>query len=445
MRSSIVADVVIFTKRAELTKLATEHCKLKGVSNVLTPPDADEVIDALNRFPKALLLIDWELGAEHVVKVLSYNRRRFHALRPVLLVAPKVSEQVVATAAEYGVSQIFAEALTLKNLGARLANLIIAESMPDEIKRTLVEVADKRVGGDLKGAYASLSRLLLKHPTNLRLRCETAEALMALGEPEKAMKLVEGMDKTKPPYLRGIHLQGRCLMKLGRFAEALAALEQANLFNPHEVERLVDLGQALLNMDRIKDANASFEKALALDPDMRTARLGTGECKLMEGNVNQALEILREVSGDLEMASIFNTCAVLNMRKGRHEAGMHLYTSALGALGKDERLQARLYFNMGIGYRRWGKKDKAQTCFESAQKLDPGFAKVKEQIEALKQKTVDKPQAFPGKTPEERAQAAFGLAESTGIDLTTDLTSLLDEDLEESLWEKTQKDKDESA
>lgn len=440
MRSSIISDVIILSSREEVVKSASDHLKMKGVNNLSQPDSAEECIEALARFPKALLILDWEVGAKEAVKVLQVNRKKYAITgRPLLLIASKVSESLVATAAEYAVGQIFTEAPTMKNLGARLANLILAEGMADDVRATLVDVGEKRAEGDLKGSLQALQKALAKHPTNLRLKCEAGETLLAMNEAEKALALLEGMDKTKPPYLRGMHLYGRALMKLGRFPDALKIMEQASLFNPHDTERLVDIGQAMLNMDEAEDAESSFEAALEIDPEMREAKIGRGEVQLMEGHVNEALAILKEVAGDLEMASVFNTCAVLNMRHGRHESGMSLYQAALKSLGKDQRLSARLYFNMGIGYRRWGKKEKALACFGEAQKLDPKFKKVAAQIEAIKNPppAAVKPDA---KSPAPDVQAAFAAMEETGIgslmNLGSDLSSLLDEDLEENLFAK---------
>jgi tetratricopeptide (TPR) repeat protein len=445
MRSSLVADAVVFAKRAELTKIATDHLKMKGVSNVLVPTELDDCIDALSRFPKGLLILDWELGAPMVVRVLAFNRKRFSgSSRPILLAAAKVSEQVVAIAAEYSVTQIFTETLTIKNLGARLAGLLIGDSLPDEIRNALAEVYDCRMGGDLKKAISILQRILTKHPTNLRLKCEAAETLLQMNEADKAFKLLEGMERTKPPYLRGIHLLGRCLMRLGRFNDALRTLEQANLFNPHDADRLVDIGRSLLQMDRIQDAVEHFDAALVQDPKHREALIGRGECHLMDGQVNEALGILKDVSGELEMASVFNTCAVMNMRRGRHQQGMSLYEAALGALRKDPQVQARLHFNMGIGYRRWGKKDKAQEAFEMALRLDPSFEKAQGQLTVLKTLPPGATGAAPAKKRSSQAptvqglgaEGSFGFGEDMNRtdDFSSDLTSLLDDALEETLF-----------
>lgn len=440
MVSTALADVIIYSRRPDVIKAASEHLKMKGVSNILIPATPDEAVEALGRVPKALLVIDWELGQDIVARVLGVNRRRFAAdSRPIMLIAGQVEDKVIATAAEYQVTQIFTEAITLKNLGSRLTNLIIAENAPSDMKRTMTAVAEARKDGNHREALNQLQKALQKNPTHIRLKCEAAETLMALGEWDKAFALLSGLERIQPPNLRAIHLLGRCLMKQGKMAEAVRTLESASLFNPKDAERLVDIGNAFLQMDRIPEAESHFLAAAGIDPEFKPAKIGRGTTKLMDGQVNDALSILREVASDLELASLFNTTAILNARRGRHEAGMSLYQSGLKALGKDERLQARLYFNMGIGYRRWGKSEKAVACFEMATKLDPQFAKAKQSLAEARSGTAPKQRPQPREKQAAEApkqeRAAVG---STLIDLGAMDQPFDDDDLfEESLFDTT--------
>jgi tetratricopeptide (TPR) repeat protein len=459
MRSSGIADAIIFTRRDEVARFALDNFKIKGVSNILTPEDPDKAIDAVTRFSKALLVIDWQYGEAEVVRVLAAHRKKNAGTpRPVLLIADEVSESLVATAAEYGVTQIFTEDVSFKNLGGRIASMLISESLPDELRKVIGDATTARESGDLKGAAQLLQKALGKHPQNLRLRCEAAEVLMRLDQWDKAAQLLDGLEQTKPPYLRAVHLMGRCQMKLGKFAEAVKSFETANLFNPHDADRMVDLGHAFLSLDRTKEADLHFDKALKLEPRSHEARVGKGKCKLMDGHVNDALSLMRDVAGDLELASVFNTCAVMNMRRGRFDAGMELYRSALKAIGKNPRIQARLHFNLGIGWRRKSEPQKALQAFETARKLDPAYAKAKEQLETLaaaQRAVTGRPTPVPGDAGDAGDRSHGAKAPSTAaspgvaddmfqrLGAEPDLDSLLDENLEEGLYDDPQDDRDE--
>ena len=88
MQSAKIADVIIFTARKELAKMATDHLKIKGVSSIFVYENVSDTTDALVSRQKALLIIDWQMTPEKVVKVLSFNRKRHpEQLRPILLIS----------------------------------------------------------------------------------------------------------------------------------------------------------------------------------------------------------------------------------------------------------------------------------------------------------------------------------------------------------------------
>ena len=436
-----MVDVIVCTPQAELAKFASDYLKMKSISNIVSVADAEGCIEALTAHPKGMLIIDWQVGAAAVVMVLSHNRKApTGPLRPILLVAKEVTLEIVSTAAEYAVSQIFSEEITKKSISNRLSSMLLTETVPDEIKQALGEVQKARLADDPAKGTKILIKLLPKHPTNMRLKCEAAELMLQMDEAENAMTILAGIDKVKPPNLRGLHLLGRCLMKLGRFDEGLKTLEQASLFNPHDVDRLVDIGQVLLNLDRVKEAEASFNKALESAPDQHDARLGKAQCKLLDNQVNDALDLVKGVASDTEMASIFNTCAVLNIRHKRHSAGMGLYAAALKVLSKSPKLQARLQFNMGHGYRRMGKNEDALECMQACLQLDPSFKKAKDAIQAIQQGGKPRPTApsgeavgAPGAVPMQPFDHHEYGDDSIGLsDFSSGLDNLLEEHLDTS-------------
>lgn len=436
MQSAKIADVIIFTARKELAKMATDHLKIKGVSSIFVYENVDDTNDALVSRQKALLIIDWQMTPEKVVKVLSFNRKRHpEQLRPILLISDEITDQIVVTSAEYSVTQIFAEELTFKNLSARLASLIMVDAMPSDIKKVLNQVADARKVEDWKLSLSLLQKCLAKNPTNQRLKCEAAESLLYMGDYDNALKILEPFRKGKPPYLRGQHMLSRCLLKLGKADEAQEILTATMLFNPYDSERIVDLGRALFQLERYQEASDQFESALRIDGKNQGALLGKGKCSLLDGDVNDALVILKEITSPVEMASIFNTCAIITMRNGKHDAGMDLYRTALKAIGSNNVLQARLFFNMGIGYRRQNQKEKAKACYDNAVKLDPKFAKAKEHIDQM---NAPASPLAPTQGLDIRANLDTKQKDTPAMqnpaavpDFTADLKSLLNNDLEE--------------
>ena len=398
---ALVADAVIFTTSGPLSKQLAEILKMKQVINIVQADSADTASDAASRFPKALLIIDWSVGAEDAVKVLVAQSRKPEAIeRPIMVIAETVESSLVATAAEYGVGQIYAEAIDRKLLSSRIGSLLIANSQSAPYKKTLTKVKKLREAGKWNETVEPLKALLTANPKDWNAKAELATTLLEMGHIEEAKKALTGVESTSPRFLRGVHILGRTQMLAGDFAGALATLESAHALNPNDPDRLVDIGSALLELDRVGEAKDFFDNALVIEPDLKNALVGKGKCLLIEENVNDALAILKGVTSSRELASIFNMSAVMTMRAGRHESGLKLYMAAIKALGKNQKIHARLLFNMGVGYRRWQRLDKALQCFKKSLEYDPSYSRAKDQVATVMAQSVAVPgEAVPDSLP----------------------------------------------
>jgi len=376
MQTSNVADVIIFTKNDALKKRISDHAKMKGVSNIVQCSTAAEAIDAVKRFAKGFLVIDWSADVQQCTRILTANRQvPDGTTRPMLIISADVNENLVTTAAEYGVSQIFFENDNPKELTNKISQLMVTANLSNDYKTTMQAVVKLRSKGKNQEALSKLLALYKKTPNDLRVTSELGDCLMAVGNWEQAAQVLNPMKETKPPYLRGIHLYGRCLMHQGNLKEAYAILKSANFFNPNDSERLCDLGNVLMQMDKLKEASSHFEKALEINPEYQEAQKGLSQVKLLSGQVNDALAMMKNITNQREMASMFNISAVMSMRQGRFESGLKLYMAAVKTLGNNKKIHSRLLFNMGVGYRRWQKPDLAKACFEEALVLDPTYEK----------------------------------------------------------------------
>ncbi len=135
--------------------------------------------------------------------------------------------------------------------------------------------------------------------------------------------------------------------------------------------------------DKISDAYKEFNKALSLDPGSLDAKQGIGQCNLLLGEVNVGLDLLRQVTSDRELAAIFNNSAIISVSYGRFESGIELYKAAIGALGEEGPIGAKLVFNLGLAFHKKGEDDEAKRCYELACSLDPSFSNSKINLRIL--------------------------------------------------------------
>jgi tetratricopeptide (TPR) repeat protein len=396
---------IVHTPRAELRELVRSELKALGVRDILIPQSSDNCIELLVKHGDAILVLDWELGDADVNSILSAAKGHHRVeTRPIFLVVPEHSAHFIGVATDYGVSQLHAGPVSRLGIKESLVAMIEEDDATRELRDTLIKVAECRARGDWRVATEVLSDLYEKMNGSERIALELADNLIHEEQWDAVVAVLAPIARKDPPNVRALHLFGRALMRKGDFEAAIALLERAKIINPLNVDRLIDLGNAFLSNGQVDEAMEEFKEAKALDPENKEASVGESKCLLMNGEVNEALMLLKTISGPREMASIFNTAAVLSMRGEKFEKAMSLYKSALAALGKDRPLAARLHFNVGLGYRRWQKFDKAIAHLKKSLELDPTYEKAKAQLDKVQKLLA----GAPGPTAAMRAAAGAG-------------------------------------
>jgi Flp pilus assembly protein TadD len=367
---------ILATADPALEKVVREQIATLGLPSPHVARTCEQAIERLMRDARAVLVLDWAMGAAEATQVLAAIKGHFLVeVRPILLVCAQMDPKALATGAEFGVSQVHEGVPQPATLRSSLAALLAEDADTRDVQASLVEIATVRSKGEWELATGLLRELAERQPTHERVQLELAENLIVEGHLQEARALLEPLAGGDPPHVRALHLLGRALMREGRYDDAIEHLSRAKLLSPHNVDRLVELGQVLLTVDRVDEARESFEAASELAPERADARSGQGTCMLLAGEVSEALSLMKAMSGPREIAAMFNTAAIVSMRHGRHAQGINLYRAALKAIGGDKGVAARVHFNLGLGYRRWGKLPAARAAFDECLALDPTFAK----------------------------------------------------------------------
>ncbi len=376
---SLFSSAVIFCFRTDVKEALRNELKRSGVQKIEIAANVDEARQKLGEDEDALLVLEWDQDPGEAVKVLEATKKENTIeVRPILLIAKAMSQQLVATAYEYHVSQAFAGEVSQKILAERLREISRQEENNEPLKKVFGKVISAKTQGQYGVAEGILEEIMNRIPNNDRIAAELAEVYIAQDKWDQARDLVSIYADKTPANMRILHIYGRCLMRKGDFESASEVLEKAKAFNPYNSERLIDLGYSLLNQNRIDEARNNFKEARSIDPSSKKARSGMGQVMLLEGDVNQALSLMKNVADNKELASLFNMSAVLSMRQGRFQAGMSLYDAALQSLDQaDKNTLAMLHFNRGVGFKRWKKPEEAITWFAKAVDLKPDYEKAK--------------------------------------------------------------------
>ena len=412
-------EIIFFSSRMEIRDAVREAVKkFSPLIKIIPVASSDLAIEEIARNDRSLLILDWELGSEEIIKTLGKSAKsRKIETRPIIIIANSISKHLIGVSYEYHVRKLHAGEISIKKILEILKTIAKDEAYNGPLRTVLSNVNKKRLDGEWDAATSLLEGLQTKLPNNPKVAAELAVNRIHANQWEQALSLLEPIENLDPPYIRALQLLSRCRMKIGKFKEASESLKRAKLINPFNVDRLLLLGKVLINCDEVDEAKHVFKEAKSLAPNNQEALKGEGQCLLLEGEVNEALDLLNAIDSARELASVFNSSAVITMRKGKYKQGMQLYDSALNAIKDDTKVSARLLFNKGIGYRRWQKDTEAITCLEKALKLDGSFEKAKRSYAELAKKLgkeIPPEFAIPGEPGETEEQ----IDESIGLDFT---------------------------
>ncbi len=368
------AKSVVLIPKPNLRTLAKQLLRERGYDVIASADSIEAVEEALQSFPQALLVIDFDIGLERTNdafrRAQSYDSLQ---ARPTLLLAGQVSQSLLTVASDFQITRLAIGEITLTTLGSHL-DAVSAEREVNH-RQKLREIASFRRRGDMIRTGELLMELQAKNPSDQRVNEDLIDYLLTTEKWDEAQAVLDTVVASYGSSSRLMQFKARMLMRQGNMTEAINLLEESHIANPFHVDRLLDLGQALLAANRHQEAISYFNQALAIDQNNRQARDGKVTCHLVSDDINEALDLLRGAASAREIAAIFNTAAVITTRSGQIAQGIKLYETAIAVLGKRDPVVARLLFNLGLAYCKNHKKDKAATAFRLALQIDRTFSK----------------------------------------------------------------------
>ena len=223
-----MGDAILLINRQNARTLIRDELKAAGISNFHMPDTASRCLSIISHNPDAIFVLDWEIGQDQVVKVLSHLAGEGEIqFRPILMIAIELTESVVGTAAEYEVSRIHSGEITKPKIRAHVEALIAEKESTSAVKQGLRQVASCRLNNDWKQSLDILRQLVQLDPENQRIAAEFVENLIHMNEWEEASAVAKRLSETEPGYPRALNLYGRILMKEKKFSEAVEVFKRA--------------------------------------------------------------------------------------------------------------------------------------------------------------------------------------------------------------------------
>lgn len=379
-------SVAVIDDDATMCKLIHTVLKQAGVERVDTFTSGKEAWDKMQEFQYDFIIQDWIIpDLQGLALINRFRQSKLYSLVPDLVISGIVSKQDFRIIGDFQLTD-FVE----KPLQGREVVKIVSRLYTESVWYRTQEEKIYRFLENLSGALdpKEVMAFIAKSPNPPKLAMIVGRVLKNNNNLQAAEMVFRIALKNKQTALMAMNELGKIFLKTGRPKEAQKVLEKAMSVSPENVERLCNLGDICLEqMDFVK-AGRYFETAL--EHDAGNAKAQSGQ-RLIRG-LNQYLGQTESIPKNF--ASLLNACGVSMTRVGKYTEGIEHYKNALKHID-DDILKAKLCFNLGFAFYRWGKPIKAMSWIEKAKKLDPEFEKADKYVAILDHKLTQSGQADP--------------------------------------------------
>jgi tetratricopeptide (TPR) repeat protein len=201
-----------------------------------------------------------------------------------------------------------------------------------------------------------------------RIRIMLAEALVGLGEGERALAEVRRAVESEPDSSTVRGRYGKVLMDLGRFEEALREVDRAIELDPEYGLLHLNRAAVLNNLGRFKEALPSAQRGVELAPKSAFAHYVHGYARMGLRERGEALEAFNRAL-EIDPRFVDALVARANML-GAMGRGEEALADARRAIEINERLPDA-HVALGNAFRRLRRHEEALTAYNRAIELDP--------------------------------------------------------------------------
>lgn len=372
---------ILVMKNREKRKALRSALNTIGFKNIRLLTDARDAFPLIESLPHSLMLLEWQ-GADTIRLLKGRQGTGKMDTRPIMLFTNLEERSLLSIVSDYKIERVFSGPISPSQAVAEIRKILDPRLAVNQFRHELRLVSEARGNGDYTKALSLLSTVSEKSPRNLRISCEKAAIFLEMGRVDEAEDLLNDALQVDRNLPRLLHLRAKCALIKGDHEGAENLLRRSTILNPYHVDRLLAFGEVLLHQYKALEAKEVFDQVIGLDQDNKRAIRGRVCSSLINGQLNQGLKLLQDVSDEGERAAIFNNAGVLSVRHNRFDEAIHLYDMAFSLL-ESRRLKARVLFNKGLSLVRSKKVKESIPILSQALNLDREFKKPAHWLEKI--------------------------------------------------------------
>lgn len=320
-----------------------------------------------------ILFIERMLGTRPSTDAIVAVRREYPEVH-VIVLTWEATQETVAYLFELGVSKVLVRPVSANKLIQEMAHAL---NPPGSLKKQMAKCEELVEEGSFDEALELSDRLLLIKPDSGRALTLRGDALMGIGEEDKAIKSYMAAHEARPIFMAPLTSLASAFkdMEDERALDYLKILDDISPLNP---ERKVEIAEQHLLRNETDTAEEYLDRSMAAAEREVQSMVGDLTMRIVDAVFSVAPQLAikylyrvidsKRTLGDDDLLH-FNRLGVLLRGQGDWKKALAVYEQALAMADNDP----ALHYNMGLAHWEGNERTKALECFERALKADPLF------------------------------------------------------------------------
>lgn len=336
-------------------------------------PALSKCIELRDKEIPAIVFIERTLESVPTTDFL-INLKREYPEAYVIILTWEATPESVAYFFELGVSRVLVKPASADKV---IQEMAIAISPPGEFKKQMDRCKALLEAGDYDEALEATDRILLLKPNSARGLAMRGDALMGIGEIDKAVQSYLSAHEAKPIFMAPLIKLAEAF-KTMEDERALAYLKTLDEISPLNPERKVDIAEQHLLRNETEEAEAYLDKGVEMAEREILSMVGdlterivdavsTAAPNLAIKYLNRVIDTKRVLGRD-DLVH-FNRLGIILRGEGKWEEAVVVYDKAIEIVPEDP----VVHYNKGLAYWEGNERTRALDAFERALNLDPHF------------------------------------------------------------------------
>ncbi len=300
-------------------------------------------------------------------------KREFPAIK-IIVPTWEATQETVAYLFEMGVSRVLIKPASADKVIEELAHTI---NPPSELRRQMNRCRVLLEREDFDEALEVTDRILLLKPNSARGLTMRGDALMGIGETDKAVQSYMTAHESKPIFMAPLIKLAASFkdMEDERALEYMKTLDNISPLNP---ERKIDIAEQHLRRNETEVAEEYLDKGMEAAERETLSMVGDLTERIVDAVSPQAPALAikylnrvidaKRVLGRDDLVH-FNRLGIILRGEGKWNEAVEVYDKALLIVQDDP----VVHYNKGLAYWEGNERTRAIQCFEKAMDLDPQF------------------------------------------------------------------------